>query len=107
MIRITLDYGAQLEVTAKGHATGAGSPGENLVCCAVSTLLYTCAEAAEELHVRNSSSFSDGFADVKLLPRNGRYEAAYALFTTIATGLCRLAEEYPEYITLRKENDDG
>lgn len=104
MITITYSERSPMSIEAKGHASGAGDPGKNLVCCAISTLMYTIMEAADELHIYAESKMDDGYAYIVLLPRGQRYEAANILYETIMTGLRHLAEQYPEFILMRKEN---
>jgi uncharacterized protein YsxB (DUF464 family) len=105
MIDIVLEkYPMRLKCT--GHATGAGDQGQNLVCCAVSTLIYTLDEALDEAGIPFSDSIEEGYADITLSPRPAKMYVADIIFQTIITGLSCLAEQYPEYITLRKEYED-
>ena len=105
MIDIVLKkYPMQLKCI--GHATGAGEPGENLVCCAVSTLVQTLDEALAAAGIYFSDSIEDGYADITLSPRPAKMYEADIIFQTIITGLICLADQYPEFITLRKEYED-
>ena len=105
MIDIVLEkYPMRLKCT--GHATGAGEPGENLICCAVSTLIYTLDEALAAAGIPVSDSIDEGYADITLSPRPAKMYVADIIFQTIITGLICLADQYPEFITLRKEYED-
>ena len=92
-------------IQSKGHADGAGEPGENLVCCAVSTLMYTLVETANAIDIPYSSKEDFGFMDVVFNPRPSKSFEADIVFKTIISGLVALASQYPEYILLRKEYD--
>ena len=105
MIDITIEK-YPMRLLSTGHATGAAEPGENLVCCAVSTLVYTLAEALSASGVNFSDSLADGYADITLCPRPAKMFEADVMFNTIIVGLKALADQYPEYITLRKEYEE-
>ena len=89
-----------VRIVSKGHATGAGLAGANLVCCAVSTLMYTLLSAADEKGIVSSFSMADGFMDITLERDDGSVG-------TVLSGLESLASQYPAYITIRKEHADG
>ena len=95
-----------MSIVSTGHATGAGEKGNNLVCCAVSTLIYTLVEALSAANVNFSDSMADGYADITICPRPAKMFEADTIFQTIISGLTALADQNPEYITLRKEYDD-
>jgi uncharacterized protein YsxB (DUF464 family) len=94
-----------LRIASKGHAVGAGDPGFNLVCCSVSTLMYTLVEAADAMDIPNTCKLDDGFMDVTFTPRPAKAFEADVIFKTIFAGLVALATQYPDYIYLRKEYD--
>lgn len=92
-----------LRIVSRGHATGAGLAGANLVCCAVSTLLYTLLSAAEDIGALSDVSLADGFMDLAIGPG----ERAACMVHTVVTGLESLAAQYPAYITIKKERTHG
>ena len=94
-----------MRIISRGHASGAGEPGQNLVCCAVSTLMYTLVEASDQMDINASVSCDDGFMDVTFTPRPAKAYEADMIFRTIISGLMSLASQYPDYIHLRKEYD--
>ncbi len=75
------------ELRFSGHA-GAGAPGRDLVCAALSTLLYTLIAAAPEAAVE----LGEGSARVR-----GGDGGAYAV---VAAGLRLLAAEYPRHVRM-------
>ena len=95
-----------MRIHCTGHATGAGDPGENLVCCAVTTLIYTLDEALYAESINCTDEIEGGYADIILLPRPAKSQDAETIFRTICTGLKCLAEQYPDFISFRKEYDD-
>ena len=94
-----------MRIVTKGHAVGAGDPGRNLVCCAVSTEMYTLVEAAKSMDVPCPYEEEDGFMDVIFTPRPAKAFEADIIFKTIISGLVALGTQYPEYIMIRKEYD--
>lgn len=94
-----------MRIICKGHADGAGEPGNNLVCCSVSTLMYTLVESARAMDINYTSSEDFGFMDVTFTPRPARSFEADIIFKTIISGIVALASQFPEFIHLRKEYD--
>lgn len=70
-----------------GHA-GAGTAGSDLVCAALSALMYTLLENLPDCE----PTMADGFCAVA-----GGEKHVYEV---IAEGLRRLAEAYPEYVRM-------
>ena len=98
-----------------GHARSAPK-GEDLVCCAASTLAYTAAQSALELYEDGAlRQFPDtvmesGSAQVAAVATPEDIERVAQMFRTIATGYEMLARQYPEYIMFRETvqgNDEG
>ena len=82
-------------ITVTGHA-GAGEPGEDIVCAAVSILFNVLAELladenADDLQVRMEPG------DAEILHRGITYEGAMA-YNYFGTGINKLCAEYPQYI---------
>ena len=77
------------EMVFSGHA-GAGEPGRDPVCAALSILMYTLLSALPAGETERE--LDDGFCRVR-----GGGRAAYEV---IAAGLRLLAEEFPEHVCL-------
>ncbi len=107
MINIEIRHGCPMYVKANGHATGAGPEGNNLVCCAISTLMFTMASAAEELDINAAAEMDKGYAKITMDPSGEDYETACVLFKTITTGLRALAKQAPEYILIEEVKENG
>ena len=95
MIEVT--YDGETELTVAGHA-GAGDPGKDLVCAAVTALTLALGESAAR------SSAEPGFAKL-----SGGNKEIYEAF---ARGYGLLAKFFPDNVHLRclnneKEQNDG
>ena len=77
------------EMVFSGHA-GAGEPGRDPVCAALSILMYTLLSTLPAGETERE--LNDGFCRVR-----GGGRAAYEV---IAAGLRLLAEEFPEHVCL-------
>lgn len=99
MTKITYDNGA-LSLTVVGHA-GVADGGDDLVCCAISTLTETLIAALQDNHIHRSCEMdeTDGFIRVRAFPSEEMYTPALIIFDTIASGLAGIAMEYPEYVS--------
>ena len=75
-------------LTVSGHA-GAGEYGSDIVCAALSILMYTARAIPGA-----AASEADGFCAVKV-PRKSRRE-----LLTVARGFRLLARAYPEYVRM-------
>lgn len=85
MIRVQFD-GAQ--VTVSGHA-GYAPAGRDIVCAAVSALVYALAGSLEETGQAARVCIRRGFAEVEGAGDCG------AAFTLVRCGLAQLARQYP------------
>ena len=101
MISIQYDPG-NYALGLDGHA-GAGIPGQDLVCCAVSTLVYTMAANVRRMRCRGWLEE----AEIQLLPGKARirchpYDHAVgrvaARLEAICLGFRILEKEYPEFV---------
>ena len=87
-------------LTVKGHAQSAVK-GKDLICAAVSTLVFTLAQNIYELEdkgflTEHVVKLDEGDAE---LACDGQYHRCYKLvFDTICTGLELLAAEYPDNV---------
>lgn len=96
--------GHRHKLTARGHA-GAAPRGEDLVCCAVSTLVQTLAQRVLDLY---SDGCVIGFPTTTLSAEESCVEAVgvgngvtvRCAYETIVTGLQMLAEQWPQYVTV-------
>ena len=103
------------------HVTGhAGSKGANdtydMVCCAVSTLVYTLAwriqeELAHSRLANESLTLDKGEAVIRVTPKPGEYVSSLCSFETILAGLRMLAKQFPDHVKVHvlprklKENE--
>lgn len=89
---------------AKGHA-GYDESGRDIVCAAVSALVYALVGALEEDGRLESSVLQAGLAVVEGKGECGRE------FAMTGQGLRLLARQYPEYISVKElpsvEDEDG
>ena len=86
-----------------GHARSAPK-GEDLVCCAASTLIYTAAQSALDLYSEGAlrqfpeTVLDPGNAQVAAVAADGEQERVAQMFRTVATGFDLLARQYPDYL---------
>lgn len=99
MVRISICKREKLKLLATGHA-GAGKKGEDLVCCAVSTLLCTLAAELSRLGCGDAAALASGYAAFSVPMK------AASAFSFAATGLRLLAAQYPQYILLTEEQEE-
>lgn len=90
-----------------GHARSAPK-GEDLVCCAASTLTYTAAQSAQDLYEQGAlrqfpdTILSSGNAQVTAVALPETRERVEQMFRTIAAGFELLARQYPKYLQFRE-----
>ena len=90
-----------------GHAAAAPK-GEDLVCCAVSTLAYTATQSALQLYEQGDlRQFPDtllnaGTAQVAAVATAEGKERVAQMFRTVAIGIEMLARQYPEHVMFRE-----
>lgn len=90
-----------------GHARSAPK-GEDLICCAASTLAYTAAQSALDLYEQGClRQFPDtvlnaGNAQVAAVAARESVQRVDQMFRTIAVGYEMLARQYPEYLMFRE-----
>ena len=93
-------------LTVKGHALAAPK-GKDLICAAASILAFTVLEIAEE----NAEKFlpsvlmENDSADFRIVcnPSDGQLGRCRDVLDTVFTGFEILANEYPEYVRVTKE----
>ena len=98
MTRITWDA-AENRMEFKGHA-GGGEAGKDLICAAVSTLMYTLIEAVGNHFeaLMPNIYMADGEASVSCSPGKGHKAVCWTIMETVFTGCELLAKEYPEHV---------
>lgn len=101
MIKINIsEYG----ISADGHA-GYAEYGKDIVCSAVTGLLYTMAECIRQEkdvgHLRDMEiTLEPGHAVITAVPVSEYVERLSAMFCTVKTGLAIVAEMYPDYVRI-------
>lgn len=94
----------ELRMIALGHA-GAGEPGHDLVCAAVSTLMLTLASALERRGIileeeRLESGEADVAVDLNELDMDTLSDCRL-IFGTVSSGMEMLGESFPRYLEYR------
>ena len=111
MTRITVTEGPDgmiRGIESRGHA-GAGRNGEiDLVCCAISTLLETGANALERVAgvVPAEEVVRDGYLLFRLPESLSPQEeqTCQIILRTVLSGLTDIEETYPKFIRIEKRN---
>lgn len=96
-----------LSLTISGHA-GAGQPGRDLVCAAVSALAWTLGANLEELERSGAAAqvfirMAPGDCRFRLVPSPGREEEGRGVFRVVCLGLKGLARQHSRYLTWEEE----
>ena len=103
---VTVEYtqsGKGFCLVVCGHA-GSAPKGEDLVCCAVSTLAYTAAQCALDLHGDGALRqfpeifIKSGNAQVAAVATQEGLERVRQMFGTVAIGMRMLASQYPDNV---------
>lgn len=103
---VTVEFtqsGKGFALVVYGHA-GAAQRGQDLVCCAASTLIYTAAQCALDLYGEGAlRQFPEivtesGDAQVAAVATEEGIEQVQQMFRTVATGLEMLARQYSENV---------
>ena len=97
---------AELRLTMEGHA-GAGAYGEDPVCAALSMLSMTLERRVTELaeHCFPAISRAPGRFQAVCRPEEDFAGQCRECFETVAAGLALLAEERPEHVRFRRQED--
>jgi uncharacterized protein YsxB (DUF464 family) len=86
--------------TAKGHA-GYDSPGKDIVCSAVSILLYNAVNSCEKLLGVVLDASDDGKTfTVRVAAEHLHHEGVQLLLKSMEFGLQQIAEQYPDYVKI-------
>ncbi len=92
MTKVTFDI-STLELRAEGHA------GSGEVCCAVSTLMFTLAQALDEYGIDAVGEGEEG-GDYLSIRSEETGSLATVIYGTVFAGMQLIAEKYPGYIEL-------
>ena len=97
---------AELRLRMEGHA-GAGAYGEDPVCAALSMLSMTLERRLSELaeHCFPAISRAPGCFRAACSPEEAYAGQCRECFETVAAGLELLAEERPEHVRFRRQED--
>lgn len=93
-------------LSLKGHA-GAADIGQDIICASATTLAYTAAQyikdmsKMDKLNSKPTLILKKGNAKVTCTPKDDYYDECRQAYLVIATGFNLLAENYPEYVTLK------
>ena len=92
-------------LTAQGHA-GDAAEGENIVCAAVSTLMYTAINALESVAgVIPIVKKDDRKTLIAItLPETCESHDAQIILRTILEGLTDISQEYPKWVRITKQD---
>ncbi len=106
----TVRYWPQdLRVRIEGHA-GAGEPGGDPVCAAVSALAWTLVRAVSDDDGLRPSIFMEpeqGVMDISCEPEEDLLEACRAIYGVITCGLSLIAEHEPEFVRFERVEEGG
>lgn len=101
MIKAVYDAKA-LKLTVSGHA--GGEKGQDLLCCAVSTLVDTLAlNLIMQKEIGNIKDFTiehkDDGSVIGCVPKKNMDNAAKLIFITICVGIENLSQQFPDKIS--------
>ena len=98
------EYYDRYLIIIEGHS-GFNEKGKDIVCSAISILVYTLSEALknEESDKRlliKKEIINDGYFYMEVEPFDYSKGRTKGIIETIVTGLCLLNEQYPEYVKI-------
>lgn len=99
-----------MRMTLKGHA-GAGVPGQDLICCAASTMTYTLAANVRRMQKRGwlkkaKIRLSPGDAEIACTPHASVREAVSSRVDAVCLGFAMLAREYPDFVRFQMQKEE-
>lgn len=104
MIRATM-YWNRLRLEEEGHANY-DEKGRDIICAGVSALTCALAGALEEAEQRGRCEYKakgkDGYALIWADPTMGSVTEIKSYFRMAVTGIRKMAEKYPGYITIKE-----
>lgn len=108
MVKILyIHTGTGFLIQTEGHA-GAAPKGEDLVCSAVSILLYTAAQrclehySEEQLQQWPITELESGCNRIAADARKDCVNKVRETFETVMTGMRLLAKQYPQYVAVQE-----
>lgn len=112
MVRILYVHtGTGFVLQEEGHACAAPK-GKDVVCSAVSILLYTAAQSALDLYSNEKLQqwpvveLESGKSRIAADARKGSVDTVRQAFETVMAGFRLLAMQYPEYVTVKESSPD-
>lgn len=108
MINVICDR-EKLCLKVTGHARS-DLPGRDLVCCSVSTLVYTLGTNVLAMEKKGWAELvkvelAPGRAEIAFVPGKGFRGMGLVCFDTVSMGLQMLARNYPQYILWEEMGD--
>ena len=103
------EKGKDMSLQASGHA-GYAPKGQDIVCAAVSALLWTLLMGWERLEKEKRGAIAarvmnPGQADLRFYARDGEERGAADLFCAVEEGLRLIHQEYPGCVVIVPENE--
>lgn len=85
---------------SRGHA-GAADPGEDIVCAAVSALLFSVVNTLEHYHVLTDVRVGKkGFLSCEIKEDDGLTKEIQAILSVAHIGITGIVQEYSEFISM-------
>ena len=106
-IKLTTDNN-YFRLKINGHA-GYADPGSDIVCSAVSMLMYTVAQLVEDSADKlygQSIKISDGYADISFTSKENFTDEVTLKLLAICRGFELLQTSYPDYVFYKKVGRD-
>ncbi len=91
----------EIILSVTGHA-GMDDTGRDIVCAAVSILIYTLAQRLKDI-AKPKIYLSSGNAKISIKPHRNEMAVKEAFFT-VKTGFLLLADRYPQCVKINKES---
>ncbi len=104
MINVKVSRDQIDRVTVSGHAEFA-KPGSDIVCSAVSMIMYTIADKLDSLEKFVTIEIDEdegGYMQIEVIKRD---EQTDLLIDTLIHGLKMIEEQYKEYIDIKEANN--
>lgn len=97
-------------IEAKGHS-GFDRAGKDIVCAAISTLIFTAVIMTEKMHSagqlrQSSADIREGYVKITACAIEGKREKLQGIFESVTAGLQLLEESFPENIKIKIEEGE-
>jgi uncharacterized protein YsxB (DUF464 family) len=95
---------SKLSLEVNGHA-GYAEPGKDIVCAGISALVLALPAQFDHMGIKYKLDMDEqkGLLKVNARPSSQMRYICYTVFNTIYAGLVALAQHYPEYVKIKKE----